>query len=88
MQKRMFLSSLLALGLLTLTVSCGQQIGQADAAPGQQTPAGSAVPDLTGGWIGKTAPGFSLPDADSKTVDVGKIIGKKPVILIFYRGVW
>ena len=44
--------------------------------------------DTTGGWVGKTAPGFSLPDTDGKMVDVGKILGTKPVVLVFYRGNW
>jgi hypothetical protein len=44
--------------------------------------------DRTGGWVGKTASGFTLPDAEGKTVDVGAILGKKPVVLVFYRGVW
>ena len=39
-------------------------------------------------WIGKKAKGFTLPGADGKPVDVGKNLGKSPIVLVFYRGVW
>jgi hypothetical protein len=39
-------------------------------------------------WIGKTAAGFVLPGIDGKPVDVGQVLGTKPVVLVFYRGVW
>lgn len=39
-------------------------------------------------WAGKTAKGFSLPGIDGATVDVGADLGKRPVVLVFYRGVW
>ncbi len=84
------LSSLLALGMLTFTFACEPQAEQAVASGGSQPPATAPTTsaDMTGGWIGKTAPNFSLPDADGKVVDVGKILGTKPVLLVFYRGNW
>lgn len=39
-------------------------------------------------WVGKKAKGFTLPGVDGKPVDVAKSIGRRPVVLIFYRGVW
>jgi hypothetical protein len=39
-------------------------------------------------WGGKQAKGFVLPGIDGKNVDVGKEFGKRPVVLVFYRGVW
>ena len=60
----------------------------------RQTTAGPPATDQTaavpGGaeWIGKKAAGFVLPDSGGKTVDVGKVIGVRPVVLVFYRGVW
>lgn len=39
-------------------------------------------------WVGKVAKAFTLPGIDGKPVDVGKQFGKRPVVLIFYRGVW
>ncbi len=39
-------------------------------------------------WVGKTAAPFSLPGIDGATVDLSKMIGKSPIVLIFYRGNW
>lgn len=44
--------------------------------------------DHSGGWVGKAAKPFALTASDGKTVDLGKVIGTKPVVLIFCRGVW
>ena len=44
--------------------------------------------DHSGGWVGKTAAPFTLTSSDGKAVDMGKVIGTRPVVLIFYRGVW
>lgn len=84
------LFSFLVLGMVSVTLACDAQSGETAAGPGQQSNAvtSSAATDSAGGWIGKAAPGFSLTDTNGKTVDVGKIIGTRPVILVFYRGVW
>ena len=39
-------------------------------------------------WVGKTAKGFVLPGLDGKPVDISKKLGKSPIVLVFYRGVW
>ena len=39
-------------------------------------------------WVGKKAKGFTLPGTDGKSVDVSKKLGKRPIVLVFYRGVW
>ena len=39
-------------------------------------------------WVGKKAKGFTLPGIDGKPVDIAKSLGKRPVVLVFYRGVW
>ena len=39
-------------------------------------------------WVGKKAKDFTLPGIDDKPVDVAKSLGKRPVVLVFYRGVW
>ncbi|HEY3412381.1 MAG TPA: hypothetical protein VGM51_04885 [Armatimonadota bacterium] len=57
------------------------------AQPGYtQKPAGtdSAPKSLTG----RKAAAFSLPDEDGRKVDIGRIMGRKPIVLVFYRGVW
>lgn len=59
------------------------------ATPTAEAPAATAAAgDRTGGWVGKTAAGFALPGVDGRIVDVGKVLGTKPVVLIFYRGNW
>jgi peroxiredoxin len=47
-----------------------------------------AAADTTGGWVGRTAPAFTLPSSQGTSVDLSKVLGTRPVVLIFYRGVW
>jgi len=51
-------------------------------------PAAIPAADTTGGWVGRTAPAFTLPSSQGAPVDLSKILGTRPVVLIFYRGVW
>ena len=37
---------------------------------------------------GEAAPDFTLPDAAGRTVTLADYRGKKPVVVIFYRGYW
>ena len=37
---------------------------------------------------GDTAPGFSLPDADGKSVSSKDMLARGPLVVTFYRGVW
>ena len=38
--------------------------------------------------VGAPAPDFTLPDAEGRPVSLAKFRGKKPVVLVFYRGYW
>ena len=38
--------------------------------------------------IGEPAPDFTLPDATGRPVSLAEFRGKKPVVLVFYRGYW
>jgi len=38
--------------------------------------------------LGAAAPDFTLPDATGGTVHLADFRGKKPVVLVFYRGYW
>jgi hypothetical protein len=38
--------------------------------------------------VGERAPDFTLPDADGTPVTLSELRGKKPVVLVFYRGYW
>jgi hypothetical protein len=38
--------------------------------------------------VGEPAPDFTLPDASGRPVSLADYRGRKPVILIFYRGYW
>jgi len=59
------------------------------APPAVESPAAqAAVVDHSGGWIGKSATGFALPGVDGRIVDLGQVLGSRPVVLIFYRGNW
>ncbi len=46
------------------------------------------IADHSGGWVGKTAQPFTLASSDGKTTDLSDVIGTRPVVLVFYRGVW
>lgn len=72
--------------LLTAGLICPFAVGKA------QVPADGAPNDIEKQslekWGKKKAEGFALPSSDGKMVDVSADIGKKPVVLVFYRGVW
>src|SRR6266478_3653729 len=38
--------------------------------------------------VGERAPDFTLPDATGRPVSLADYRGKKPVVLVFYRGYW
>ncbi len=47
------------------------------------------VPDTpTALRVGERPPDFTLPDAAGRPVTLGDYRGKKPVVLVFYRGHW
>ena len=50
---------------------------------------GARVPDTpTALRVGDPAPDFMLPDAAGRAVALADYRGKKPVVLVFYRGYW
>ena len=47
------------------------------------------VPDTpTALRVGERAPDFTLPDATGRPVTLADYRGRKPVVLVFYRGYW
>ena len=47
------------------------------------------VPDTpTALRVGETPPDFTLPDASGRSVSLADYRGKKPVVIVFYRGYW
>jgi len=38
--------------------------------------------------VGQTAPDFTLPDADHRSVSLSALRARGPVVLSFYRGRW
>ena len=38
--------------------------------------------------VGERPPDFTLPDAEGRPVSLAEFRGKKPVVLVFYRGYW
>ena len=38
--------------------------------------------------VGERPPDFTLPDASGRPVSLADFRGKKPVVLVFYRGYW
>jgi hypothetical protein len=50
---------------------------------------GSRVPDAPVAFkVGERPPDFTLPDAAGRPVTLADYRGKKPVVLVFYRGYW
>jgi peroxiredoxin len=70
-------------GVMLLTLAWIGQVGRADSSP-----LSVSTTDTTGGWIGHPAPVFTLPSSQGSNVDTGKAFGTRPVVLIFYRGIW
>ena len=47
------------------------------------------VPDTPSALVvGRPAPDFTLPDSAGRQVTLSDYRGKKPVLLVFYRGYW
>jgi hypothetical protein len=69
----------LALGLTSLLLVAGAWFNFVAA----------RVPDApTALRVGERAPDFTLPDATGRPVSLADYRGKKPVVLVFYRGYW
>lgn len=66
--------------LAGLTLACSTQAPGPQAAPDD--------PDKGKAWIGTQAKGVALTDEAGVQVDLSKEFGKRPVVLVFYRGVW
>ena len=73
-------------GAAVVALGCSSPRAATPAVEGAAAQA--AIVDHSGGWVGKTAAGFALPGVDGKSVEVGKVLGTRPVVLIFYRGNW
>jgi peroxiredoxin len=39
-------------------------------------------------WVGTIAKSEVVNDENGKLVNLSKLFGKRPVVLVFYRGVW
>ena len=39
-------------------------------------------------WMGTKAKSEIVNDENGKPVDLSKLFGKRPIVLVFYRGVW
>lgn len=71
-----------------LLTACGQQRTESSSGSRAADAASAEARSEAEAWLGKKAPPFALPGIDGKTVDLAKIIGTRPVVLVFYRGVW
>jgi len=50
---------------------------------------GARVPDTPSALrVGERPPDFTLPDASGRPVSLADYRGRKPVVLVFYRGYW
>jgi hypothetical protein len=75
----------LAIAIVALTLTaCTPREGPEALEPDTST---GALP-ASKGWAGRAAEAFALPGVEGEMVDVGRMIGERPVVLVFYRGVW
>ena len=44
--------------------------------------------DMGTKWIGTKAKSEKVNDENGKEVDLSKLFGKRPVVLVFYRAIW
>ena len=84
---RTILLALLLVGLPVLGGGC-RPSGEATETSGDSASHVASGQEAAKKWVGKAAAGFILPDPAGKEVDVSQEIGKRPIVLVFYRGVW
>jgi cytochrome oxidase Cu insertion factor (SCO1/SenC/PrrC family) len=72
--------TVLVLGSLMLTLAAARPSSAQDSA--DHAAEAAAV------RVGEPAPDFSLPASDGKTYHLADLRGKKPVVLVIFRGVW
>ena len=77
----------LAVAAFLLIVGGGSALA-ATAALGPADGDGLAPTDLERIKVGGPAPNFTLEDENGKPVSLSQFLGKKYVILVFYRGHW
>ena len=44
--------------------------------------------DLGTKWVGTKAKSEKVNDENGKEVDLSKLFGKRPVVLVFYQAIW
>ena len=44
--------------------------------------------DMGTKWIGTKAKSEKVNDENGKEVDLSKLLGKRPIVLVFYRAIW
>ncbi len=57
-----------------------------DGAQGATASAQSA--SKTAAWVGTEPKWVAINDSTGKSVDLSNDFGKRPIVLVFYRGVW
>lgn len=88
MKRSHFLKSLsvfLSVGLSLFSWGCRSSQGTSG---NPTSPAVAVEKEFAQKWQGKSAAGFALTDLNGKKQDVSKEIGRRPVVLVFYRGIW
>jgi cytochrome oxidase Cu insertion factor (SCO1/SenC/PrrC family) len=78
--RRFVQKTVLVLGALGLTLA-------ATTPTSAQTPPDHAA-EAAAVKVGDHAPDFSLPASDGKTYHLADLRGKKPLVLVIFRGVW
>ena len=77
----MRISQVLVVGLAFLATACAQK----EAA---QPPQANKPPEQKKSLVGLQAASFTLNDSTGKALELQSVIGKRPVVLVWYRGDW
>ena len=79
MKQSLTLAALVLAG--TVSAAAFAQLGPKDAVTQPAT-------DIDRIKVGQAAPDFTLEDSDGKAISLSDFLGKKSVVLVFYRGYW
>ena len=83
------MAKMLARGTMLCTIAIlGMGCNQSVKARPRESPAASYTKNEATNWVGRAVTPFTLPDEKGKSVNLADVLGKKSIVLIFYRGSW
>ncbi len=81
-----WLVPVMALGMCVS--ACQPADGDAGMSGAQGASASAQGSSKAAAWVGTEPKWVAINDSTGKSVDLSKEFGKRPIVLVFYRGVW